>query len=469
MRIDPELKQVFDSALKTAVGHFNEGDAAIDALVKSAISHQLTPEGCARVTEMFNTARLHNVRATDKLATFDVVESADVAERVFRAPVVAPAKVAMAEIYAEYDEPVSAEQKVADAGTDALDRLLAQGGADPAPSAAFARERKMARLTSDVQLAEDADDRARDVEHATIKHLKSAVADILRPMTPDEQADVCAAVLAHGTVRPELKVALEIVSQGLSPYVAQTASQKAAAVSRAGYFIPGAAEARIISHVDEAAVVLAKAADVRARAAALKSGSHTASMQTETRVPASRLIASWFEEGRALRGELKQGQARPDPSSAGKDAKPAPKPPSKKPEAGGILEAMGSVVPDSVKIVGNVTKNLTDVHKAQQQREYASAGDRLTNFRRGLAVQGLIATDPVLSDAEPERLQSAVEAAAQFAPHLLDNPATLRAWLRQSVQTDAVSPFDAKGLADLEKTHLETTGQMPDKRPNIGG
>ena len=65
------------------------------------------------------------------------------------------------------------------------------------------------------------------------------------------------------------------------------------------------------------------------------------------------------------------------------------------------------------------------------------------------------ANDPILSEADPKALSTAYELLANSAPEASLNKEVARAILRQSVNSVAVSPFDAKQWADLDNVLIK--------------
>lgn len=69
------VKEKLRKALETAVGYYNDGMSANDAVVKSASEHDLTIDQADRVVESFNTAKTINYydkNASDRTGGFDL-------------------------------------------------------------------------------------------------------------------------------------------------------------------------------------------------------------------------------------------------------------------------------------------------------------------------------------------------------------------------------------------------------------
>lgn len=78
-----------------------------------------------------------------------------------------------------------------------------------------------------------------------------------------------------------------------------------------------------------------------------------------------------------------------------------------------------------------------------------------------------LSDDPILSGYEPSQVISAYNELAQLSPLTAGQPAYARAWLRRHLAQGAPETFEAKELADVEKTLTDTRdpgkGMAPDR------
>lgn len=77
------------------------------------------------------------------------------------------------------------------------------------------------------------------------------------------------------------------------------------------------------------------------------------------------------------------------------------------------------------------------------------------NIKRMTILRQLMAEDEIISKIDPKQVEQNYNALLQTAPHMTLNPAVVQGWLRQSSATQAVDPFTAKQLLDLEKGSLQ--------------
>ena len=106
-----------------------------------------------------------------------------------------------------------------------------------------------------------------------------------------------------------------------------------------------------------------------------------------------------------------------------------------------------------------------DIAKAvfKKKKKDTTIADHINNLRRSSILQDLYDNDPILSEANPKELMNAYSTIVQTSPEVSLNKEVVRAILRQSVNSMAVSPFDAKQWADLENVNLKNKVLRSDK------
>ena len=79
------IEEKLTEALEKSAEYHAEGDTPSDAVSKAASEMNLNPEMTCRVVEMFNVAKTHQVlkSAEDKTASFDIANKSDVLKKVF--------------------------------------------------------------------------------------------------------------------------------------------------------------------------------------------------------------------------------------------------------------------------------------------------------------------------------------------------------------------------------------------------
>ena len=76
---------------------------------------------------------------------------------------------------------------------------------------------------------------------------------------------------------------------------------------------------------------------------------------------------------------------------------------------------------------------------------------RIMNVRRSILLADLMANDPIIRDADPNTVTEAYKTMIMTSPRVSLDKAQVRAFLRASVNSVAISPNDAKVIADVDK------------------
>lgn len=101
---------------------------------------------------------------------------------------------------------------------------------------------------------------------------------------------------------------------------------------------------------------------------------------------------------------------------------------------------------------------LTKSPKMDDERE------RTLNAERGILLADLMNNDPIIRDADPSVVAEAYKTMVLTSPRLAQNKAIVTAFLRNAVNSVAISPNDAKTLTDVDKgTALANMPPMGDK------
>jgi hypothetical protein len=127
--------------------------------------------------------------------------------------------------------------------------------------------------------------------------------------------------------------------------------------------------------------------------------------------------------------------------------------------SGSLPETPGTVKAIHGYLTGSALspEKIDEIMSAKQSKG-TSLKDYVNNLRRSAIITELYNDDPVLSEATRDDVMRAYATLIQTAPEASLNKEVVRAILRQSVNSVAVSPFDAKQWADLDTTLLKNKG-----------
>lgn len=416
------VKEKLKTALEDAVGYYNNGMSADDAIVKSATDHDLTVDQTDRVVESFNTAKTINYydkNASDRTGKFDLASKKNVTLALFGKSAErkdAQEKKASAEI--DIGDPLSdAFYSEAPDRTGNRKNLFAEKRASFLDALAADAEEKWSHGYSDKTLHDMASD--------SFSVIKAAEADI---------AD------AIGTIDNYLLEATGRIASGLSKVAYD---DKTTPEDRANLFKVACPHKIVVETVSKYSPLL-KAA----------TGGEYARMNVVDTEPVDDLLKEADDimaavaqkkeyrrkqaEFKAKAERLKEAMLR-DPSLSDKvPAAPGPE---------GMIHA-----PAAVKQATSMSSGLDSVLEAVPNTDsYKKINEQVRDDTRGAILADLLSSDPILQDADPRQVASIYKSLIATSPRVSLNKEVVRSVLRSAVNSVAVSPADSKILADVDK------------------
>jgi hypothetical protein len=120
-------------------------------------------------------------------------------------------------------------------------------------------------------------------------------------------------------------------------------------------------------------------------------------------------------------------------------------------------------------VASSVTDAYSKAHGDAVKKFYTGPKDEVgmerDNLTRSTILQELLAKDEIISKADPATVQDSYNALLQVAPTMTLNKAVVQSWLRQASASQAVDPFMAKQLLDLEKGSLTNKALERGEKP----
>ena len=431
------VKEKLRKALEDAVGYYNNGMSADDAIVKSASDHDLTVDQTDRVVESFNTAKTINYydkNASDRTGKFDLASKKNVTLALFgksAGTACGSEKKASAEVH-DIDPLSAAFYSGAPDRTLNRKNLFAEKRAALLDALASHFEEKWSHGYSDRTIQDMASDSyaviksaEADIESAigTIdNYLVDATDRIVGGIskvayddstTPEDRANLFKVACPH-------KIVVDTVSR-FSPLL------KAAT---------GGEYARM-NVVDTAPVddLLKEADDIMAAVAQKK---EYRKKQAEFHAKAER---------------LKEAMLR-DPSLSGM----VPKAPG--PEA--MIHA-----PVHKEASGDVSSSINSLLEAVPDKDsYKKINEQVRDDARGAILADLLSADPILQDADPRQVASIYKSLVATSPRVSLNKEIVRSVLRSAVNSVAISPADSKVLTDVDKGVQVAFGGLTSPKDN---
>lgn len=462
--VDPDLQSKLERALKTAVDHVQDGAPDYEtAVFKAASEHNLNPQQTNRLCEHFNRARAiyqYGQEGDKRAAAHQVVQPAKVLERMC-APVAVGDKAAAYVDYSVYSsDPVEFQRlskQAAAESTEPTQRFPAWGATTGS---------EVTRMQEMIDAKKYAAKRASDAA-GMLRERGNRILDKMAQKlaaTPADQAATTLAKLArlYGSKTASEFGMVTVLSNRLPRHIVHAVTrEKLASVS-----VPVRLSAYEQDLYDTLKAVEAdadKAAEYTQWAAGEKQAAEGYQTQLNaffTPQPAEEAGFSGFFNKQAQALKPAKGNAQGNPQQA-------------------ELERFRKMMQDEFKRqnkaqpkepLGNVGTNfksfLSDNLKRDNTPIVQKQKQEMDNVQRELLLEELLITDPILSDADEQRVIDAYETLTQVSPEVSGNKELTRSMLRQMIHADGMTPFDASQLADYDLTRSRLTQVQQDIASN---
>lgn len=487
--MDPLFQEKLMRGLRDAVGHFNSGMSPTEAVTKSAGAYSFNPEQATRLAETFNTARTiyhfdKNATSDDKGGTFELADPAAVVLSLF-GPKEAKKEAAALFDYSGYDR-VPKNHTLADVDisftkkSNEMDdlRMDNQGY----------RIRKV--LATYRTMAEDAQSKAAMAELKASQILEKLAGEISRGHLYGSAEKLerlqavtytntsCPVWRKFATYLPKGMVNLEPDNGPARVVPAADIEDWIAIVKRAQDLMEQSAEMLAISAgLEKDAADLDKQftsmfmTGVPSKSEGEVSDFFTLAAKvafdpdTEAARGPAEVFNTWNigDRARIFPGVTSITEGTKDKSSPKGDEGVTIKWPET--DTKGLDQALSPFTGAIGNVIGGqAEKGVTDLIEGDILEQNKKITARLRNMQRKVILEDLMSHDPVLRDAEPQQIADAYQAIMQLAPNVSINKEVVRAILRQTIHSQAISPFDANTFLGLEKTIKEVAGTMPPQR-----
>lgn len=416
------FKTQLKEALSSAVGYFQDSGDPNAACVKAANEAGFNPDQADRLVETFNTARVicHYKTAADKTSSCSLADKAAVRKQLNAT-----------------EDVKSAEYSARDYG------CYKQAEVDW-----VVPEVKVAEIVvHEEPLSKEAEDWLRIREEQTVRELLKTAEEEAR--LANAMADRLAEKIAMSLSR---NVSIDDVHDKVARIVTAYAfdDRYSPAVEKIAEFIPAASDPDIGLLRKYAAMHVIDTSDLEGILPAIKEAADF--------VAEAAAMEAYAEELR------KDAQQAPEPdidNMHGNELKDLLK-------SGGGKGSGQSAVPSMSAT--SFLAHLTDTAKEYSDNVSADrinkATDSVNNLRRQLILQDLLVNDKVLSQVDPNTVAAAFRSINQISSDSTLNKEILRSMLRNVVQSVAISPYDAKTLADLDKSRRQV--YEPARKPAGG-
>lgn len=427
------FKTQLKDALSSAVSYFQDGGDPNAACVKAANEAGFNADQADRLVETFNTARVicHYKAASDKTGSCSLADKEKVRGQL-TPPAQAEKHASFADGVVDYDCYKQAE----------VDYVV--------------HEVKMAEFeVTDEPLSKE------NADYLAVKKAE-AIRDCVKTATEEArlayaQADTLAEKVAMALSR---NVSIDDVHDKMARIVAAYAldDRYAVGVEKVAAFLPVASDPDLSLLKKYAAMHVVDTSDLDDFVSAIKEASDFAAEGAAMEAYAASMLGELKKQGQAvddldgktkddldvlllkerILGERQRRMAAPASAGSGGSG------------SGGGRGSSGGASPSSFIAYLAETARDYDDNAAQRRMEKATAG--VNNLRRQLILQDLLVKDKILSQEDPNAVAAAFRSINQISPDTTLNKEVLRSMLRGTVQSVALSPYDAKTLADIDKS-----------------
>ena len=140
----------------------------------------------------------------------------------------------------------------------------------------------------------------------------------------------------------------------------------------------------------------------------------------------------------------------------------------------GFLAAPVGLVADSMSTAADMTNNALSAitGKERQNTAQRKLDVSVDDIVRTVMIRRMVATDPILREADPRRVLEVYNAVARLNPSVASNPEQLRLALREAVSYDGLTLDSQKLLADTRKAEADATAKERDNQRSyysVGG
>ena len=433
-------------ALHSAVQSFNDSNDPTGAIVKAAHEHDFNIDQTRRLVETFNTARTiyHYKSAADRTANFCLADPDEVVARLF--DVKGPEKVAQAADYSVYRQPERDWHKNVkmEKAASAWDTTPTEYGVTLNHVASQA----MKSIRGLRQTAKLASEEAR-IAGSSAAFCLTKLAGLFaigsnKGLLEDQHARLIVGYGKNPEHRPVVDKFAEFMSR----------KDKAPESLVARYGLDAVIDDRDLGqHLEllkEAKDYLETEAELLASVCTLQKEADSFEHDFLAVVTPARTTQA-DDLGDFIRPEILKRAKDDKPATSNIFGEPTEKKVDK-PAGPGIHDMVADTVGGGLgKSMGSYMETgIERAFTAPQERDAKALSDRLRNVQSQIMLQDLITNDPVLSEEAPEKIIEAYNAIRQLSPEVGTNKEVVRAILRQTMHSTAISPYDAELWTKLE-------------------
>ena len=449
------------SALHESVGYFNQDNDPNAAVAKAAASNDFNIDQTRRLVEMFNTARTlyHYKSASDRTRDFALADVDDVLPRLFADTVKAASAQPPVYSYMAYDVRERSRHD-----PEAVEKAAAAPDTGSGLTLEAVARQAMTALRVQRQTAKIAADESRIASSAAARALTQAArmfATGVKEANEDRYARLVQGYRDQVEWAPVMAKLSEFMAEkDKAPEAVMRKYARCRVIDDRdlGPVLALLKEARDMMSTEAellaAAGVLGKEADAFER-------DYLEALDPSFTCQRQDLLSGFIRPSMLKAAQVSSEQKYQTTDFFGEPVNVTAKSQPQGEGKPGLSDAIGGAV------AGAVQKPLSSLLETQVERAFTGPmsrenkklSDRLKNVQRQIMLQDLMTNDPVLSEESPDTVAEAYNAVLQMAPEVAGNKEVVRAVLRQTVHSVAVSPYDAEIWTKLEKNLQNLRGK----------
>ena len=449
-------EQLKSEILPKAVEYYNSGLDINSSIVKAAQDFKLNLDQTDRLMETMNTARViahYEKNAEDRTANCDIADKDAIRKMLYGdKPQEKAASVDMASKFGDYSMYMEAELDYR--GRMKLTKAASAEPETPVKKTEFTIKQAADHVMDYARKLENerrfAEERVEMAKGVIATNLSKIAHSLSKGYEPERRYALFKAACAG-----KCPNVVKSVDSEMHPQIVKEAAPHLRSLSRANVIDTAPVDAEV-----------ALARDIEDDLAGVSRMETKVALAKAAEAEVKKLIEKYAKVVKAA--GLPHGNPKP-PSPEKNDDSGKDKKEDKKsdPWFGSAKKVYENAVPDAspgVKAVydylkgGAMSPDKIDEALTTPKKKDTGLKNYVDNLVRSDILTQLYNDDEIISEADPEDVKRAYATMVQASPEASMNKEVVRAFLRQAVNSVAVSSFDAKQLADLDTTLLKNRG-----------
>lgn len=469
------IKEKLMSALKTAAAEYNGGMGASAAVAKAAEAADFNAEQTDRLVEMFNTTAAINQfkTASDRSASCELADKAAVARMLLGDGAQKKASAPLAVDYSFYSEAPHRTTPSIEARSAGRGSLMkaASAAEDVVPADLDISQGSLYKvIMGKIDLLKSAADAADEAARSLRTEADSAARRIAQSI---ERYDAHPELADMFKQACQSKTAVECVAE----FSTKVAESDGGRFARMHVFDSSPVD-HLLKEAERMETMLSDAAECEAKRDRFMAKAAEAKTEMQRAVGLA-VDQKDCDKGLSgmLSGGIKSASAAYGADRAATCAEPAvEKDVNLFTKIAQMIRDSGATADSVVRLAEDLEKEaaglnfslpapgVEESHRALAKSYGIDAEEqRLLNARRAILLARLMSDDPIIRDADPQTIVDAYKTMVMTSPRVSLDPSQVRSFLRTAAGVEAISPSDAKVLADVDRGTMISNSDVMSK------